>query len=299
MTTRTAWTVARDTVAEFLGESPFQLAGALSFYTLLSLSPLVLVVVGVTGLVWSQETVQAELIAQVEQLVGAHGAETVSTVLTAATDRGRSAVSVVLGLATLLVGATTVFAQLQASLNQIWHVRAAPTRFAVWVLIRTRLLSMGLVLSLGLLLLVSLVASAALAAFSDYLARLVPGGGVIARALEFLVSLFIIGVLIGAVFKVLPDAQVPWKVTWIGALITAVLFTAGKFLIGLYLGNKDMDSSYGQAGSLVLLLVWIYYSSMIFFFGAELTQVCAKRWGWEIAPAKGAVRLVVRRDQAL
>jgi membrane protein len=289
MTTRTAWTVARDTVAEFLGESPFQLAGALSFYTLLSLSPLVLVVVGVTGLVWSQETVQAELIAQVEQLVGAHGAETVSTVLTAATDRGRSAVSVVLGLATLLVGATTVFAQLQASLNQIWHVRAAPTRFAVWVLIRTRLLSMGLVLSLGLLLLVSLVASAALAAFSDYLARLVPGGGVIARALEFLVSLFIIGVLIGAVFEVLPDARIAWRHAWFGGVVTAVLFGIGKFFIGLYLGRASIGSAYGAAGSLVVFLVWVYYSSLILLFGAKLTEVYARLRGEPIEPAPYAV----------
>lgn len=289
MVLRTTWTVARDTVTEFFGESPFQLAGALSFYTLLSLSPLVLVVVGVTGIIWSQETVQAELIGQVEQLVGPHGAETVSTVLTAATDRGRSTVSVVIGLVTLLVGASTVFAQLQASLNQIWHVRAAPTRFALWGLIRTRLLSIGLVLSLGLLLLVSLVASAALAALSEFLARLMPGGNVISRALEFLVSLFIMGVLIAAVFKVLPDARIAWQQVWFGGFVTALLFGVGKFLIGLYLGRASIGSAYGAAGSLVVFLVWVYYSSLILLFGAKLTEVYARLRGAPIEPAPYAV----------
>jgi membrane protein len=289
MTARSLWSLISETIVEFLDESPFQLAGALSFYTLLSLSPLVLVVVGVAGLVWSEGAMRAQLLRQIEQLVGPAGAETIATVLTNATDPRGSSTSIAIGLGSLLIGATTVFAQLQASLNQIWNVRAAPTRRAVRGFIRTRLLSLALVVVLGFLLLVSLVASAILTALHDYLSRAIPAGGVVWHTVEFVVSLGVIASLIALIFKFLPDVRIAWSDVWVGAFVTSGLFGIGKFLIGLYLAHASIASSYGAAGSLVVFLVWIYYSSLIVFLGAEFTQVRARRRGAAIEPAAHAV----------
>ncbi len=288
------WSLVRDAVAEFLGESPFQLAAALSFFTLLSLSPLVLVVVGAAGLVWNQEAVRTELLALIEQLIGPAGTETVNTVLTHTFDPGRSALSVAIGLVTLLVGATTAFAQLQAALNQIWNVQTAPSGSAVWSLIRSRLLSLMLVLVLGLLLLVSLAVSTLLATLHRYLAGLTPAGGGVWRVVEFMVSSAAIAILIAVIFKVLPDARIAWHDVWFGAVVTSMLFVVGKFLIGLYLNHASIASSYGAAGSVVVFLLWVYYSSLIILFGAQLTQTYARRRGASTHPAEYAVAVSPR-----
>ncbi len=279
----------RQTVAEFLDESPFQLAGALSFYTLLSLSPLVLVVVGVTGLVWSAPLVRAQLLAQIEQVAGPAGAQTVEMVLSNATDPGRSKTSLVIGIATLLLGATTVFGQLQAALNQIWNVSIRTTRNAFWSLVRTRLLSLALILVLGFLLLVSLLLNAALTALHAVLSHAVPASSVVWRTLNFVGSLAVIAVLIALLFKVLPDIRIAWPYVWLGAGVTTVLFGVGRFLIGLYLARASIASSYGAAGSLVVFLLWVYYSSLILLFGAEFTQVYARRHGAIVEPVPYAV----------
>ncbi len=282
------WSMGRRAVEEFLDESPFSLAGALSFFTLLSLSPLVLVVVGVTGLVWSEHAVRAHLLGEIEQLVGPAGAETIETVLTHATGPDRSVSSVVLGVATLLVGATTVFSQLQAALNQMWRVRVAAGH-AFWSLIRTRLLSLALVLVLGFLLLVSLLLTAALAAVHEFLSHAVPAGSGVWRTINFVVTLAVVTLLIAMIFKVLPDVRIPWSYVWFGAVLTSALFGAGRFVIGFYLGHATIASSYGAAGSLVVFLVWVYYTSIILLFGAELTQVYARWHGAAIEPAPHAV----------
>jgi membrane protein len=289
------WSVARQTLVDFLAESPLQLSAALSFYTLLSLSPLVLVVVGVTGVVWSAPLAREQLLAQIEQVVGPAGAQTIEMVLTSATDRGRSTISVLVGIVTLVVGATTVFGQLQAALNQIWKVEARPTRSALGGLVRTRLLSLGLVLLLGFLLFVSVVMSTALAALHASLssAGLVASGRVW-RVVNFVVSLAVLTLLIAMVFKVLPDVRIAWSYVWIGAAVTAILFGVGRFLIGLYLSRASIASSYGAAGSLVVFLLWVYYSSLIFLFGAEFTRVLARRRGAVIEPLAHAV--IVRSD---
>jgi membrane protein len=276
-------------VGEFLDESPFQLAAAVSFFTLLSLSPLVLVVVGAAGLVWSADAVRTQLLAQIEQLIGPAGAEMVSTALTNTFDPGHSALSIVIGIAIVLVGATTAFAQFQAALNRIWNVQAAPTQSAVWGLIRSRLLSLSLVLVLGLLLLVSLAGSTVLAALHTHLAALAPAGGGLWRVAEFMVSCTAMAILIAAIFKVLPDVRIAWPDVWFGAAVTSILFGVGKFLIGLYLGFASIASSYGAAGSVVVFLLWVYYSSLIILFGAQLTQTYARRRGASIHPAAYAV----------
>ena len=290
---RKYWQLARKSVDEFFEDSPFQLAAALSFYTVLSLSPLVLIVVAAAGLVWGEQPVRSELLNQIRELTGDAGAETVRTVLESTTISGQSIGSMILGIITLLFGATTVFAQLQSSLNQIWDVKTAvktvTRRGLLWSLIRTRLLSLTLVLAVGFLLLVSLVVSAALAAFQAYLSRAFPGGGTLWQILNFLVSLLVISVLIAMVYRVLPDVRLDWPDVWVGAVTTSLLFGVGKFLIGLYLGRASIGSSYGAAGSLVVFLVWVYYSSLIMFFGDEITFVYAQDRRNRVRPTELAV----------
>jgi membrane protein len=290
---RKYWQLARKSVDEFFEDSPFQLAAALSFYTVQSLSPLVLIVVAAAGLVWGEQPVRSELLNQIRELTGDAGAETVRTVLESTTISGQSIGSMILGIITLLFGATTVFAQLQSSLNQIWDVKTAvktvTRRGLLWSLIRTRLLSLTLVLAVGFLLLVSLVVSAALAAFQAYLSRAFPGGGTLWQILNFLVSLLVISVLIAMVYRVLPDVRLDWPDVWVGAVTTSLLFGVGKFLIGLYLGRASIGSSYGAAGSLVVFLVWVYYSSLIMFFGAEITFVYAQDRRTRVRPTELAV----------
>jgi membrane protein len=293
VTRHTYWKIAKESVGEFWEDSPFQLAAALSFYTLLSLSPLVLIVVAAAGLVWSEASVRAQLLNQIRELVGQAGAETVRTVLEGTTVSGRNIGSMVAGIVTLLVGATTVFAQLQSALNQIWDVKTpvktVARRGLFWDLIRTRLLSLALILVVGFLLLVSLVVSAGLAALQDYLVTGLPGGGTLWQTANFLVSLLVISVLVAMVYRLLPDVRLDWHDVWVGALTTAVLFGVGKSVIGVYLGHASIGSSYGAAGSLVVFLVWIYYSSLIMFLGAEITFVYAQHRRRRVRPTELAV----------
>ncbi len=272
-------------LSEFLSENPFQLAGALSFYTLLSLAPLLLVVVAAAGLFWGQTAVRGQLTGQFEQLMGHEGAAVISTIIANASNTSSGILSMVIGLVTLLFGATTVFVQLQSSLNQIWNVRVTKRRNAIWGFLRIRLLSMAIVLGMGFLLLVSLVISAALAAFKEQMDALISGVPWLWELLNFAISLGVVTVLIAMIYKYLPDVRIAWGDVWVGALVTAGLFGVGKFLIGLYLGHASVGSAYGAAGSLVVLLVWVYYSALILFFGAELTQVLLRHRGHEIQPA--------------
>jgi membrane protein len=293
VTRRTFWKLAKEAVAEFWEDSPLQLAAALSFYTLLSLSPLVLIVVATAGLVWGEPSVRAELLTQIQELVGQAGAETIRMVLEGTTISGQSLGSMIVGIVTLLFGATTVFVQLQSSLNQIWDVKTAvktvTRRGLFWSLIRTRLLSLTLILVVGFLLLVSLVVSTALAALQGYLSRAFPGGGALWQTANFLVSLLVISVLIAMVYRLLPDVRLNWRDVWVGAATTSVLFGVGKSVIGLYLGHASIGSSYGAAGSLVVFLVWVYYSSLIMFFGAEITFVYAQHRRRRVRPTELAV----------
>ncbi len=270
---------------EFLSENPFQLAGALSFYTLLSLAPLLLVVVASAGLFWGEAAVRGQLTGQFEQLVGSDGASVINTIIANASDTKTGVISMIIGLATLLFGATTVFVQLQASLNQIWNVRTTARRNAIWSFVRIRLLSMAIVLGMGFLLVVSLVFSAALAALKNHMDAKLSGMAWLWELLNFGISLGVVTVLIAMIYKYLPDVRIAWRDVWLGALVTAGLFGIGKFLIGMYLGHASVGSAYGAAGSLVVLLVWVYYSSLILFFGAEITQLLMRYRGHEIQPA--------------
>jgi membrane protein len=244
--------------------------------------------VGVTGLVWSEQIVQRHLVNEIRALVGSAGAETVKTVLAHASDPGQSVMSVLVGVVSLLLGATTVFGQLQSALNDIWNVKATPGR-AFWSLIRTRLVSLALVLVLGFLLLVSLLISAGVTAVHGYLSHTISASATIWQAINVVMSLGVVTLLIAMIFKILPDVRVTWSYVWFGAVVTSALFGIGRFVIGFYLGHASIASSYGAAGSLVVFLVWVYYSSLILLFGAKLTQVYARWHGAEFAPAPHAL----------
>jgi membrane protein len=286
------WRIVKKTVADFSSDDCMSLGGALAFYTMFSLPSLLLIVTGVAGLVFGSQQVQQRVVSQMGQLAGPQAADQVRTVLANQQQQlGGGLLPTVVGIVVLFVGATGVVSQLQASLNKIWDVQPDSQQGGVWRFITKRILSFGMLLAIAFLLLVSLAVSTALAAVGDRLGGMV--GGDVAQplllAVNFVISLVVVTLLFAAMYKVLPDAEVAWRDVWVGALITAILFTVGKFLIGLYLGNTNVGSAYGAAGSLVVVLVWVYYSSLILFLGAEFTKVWADERGAGLKPVPGAV----------
>lgn len=244
---------------------------ALSFYALFSMAPLLLVVIAVSGMFFTTSTVEARLLAEIRDIIGAEGASSVQTVIRNASLPGRSIPAIIVGGATFFLGATAAFASLQGALNAVWNVEPRAGN-AIWSFVRTRILSFAMVVGAGFLLLVSLVLSAALSALSDAVGRIIPGPVAVWQAVDTLLTFGVVTLLFGGIYKVLPDVELSWDDVWRGALITAGFFTAGKFLIGLYLGQGAIASSYGAAGSLVVLLFWIYYNAQIVLLGAEFTQ---------------------------
>jgi membrane protein len=278
----------------FYDNDALQLAAAIAYYSLLSMAPLLLVVIAIAGVFFADGVVQAQLIDQMRSLVGAEGAELAETVIANTQSQEQSRWSLLIGTGLTLFGATTVFAQLQTALNRVWHVEAEPSS-AVWAFVKHRLLSFALVLSLGFLLMVSLVISAVLAALHEYLSAAASGEAVIWEILNMAVSFGLATLLIALMFKYLPDAEIEWRDTWLGAFITALLFIVGKAAIGLYLGQASVASSFGAAGSVVVFMIWVYYASLIVLFGAEITHAVAEHRGAHTPPldhahaaAKGA-----------
>ena len=268
----TLWHVTLRAVQDWWNDNCLRLAASLAYYTALSLAPLVLLIVGVVGLVLDRQQVGAQISVQLEGLIGPAGRELVTSILAATNPQGGT-VATIIGLATLLIGATAVFGELQATLNLIWEVQPAPTNgvwAGIWALLRDRIFSLTLVLALAFLLLVSLVISAALAGATALFHG--PEQAVLSRILEIVVSLLVLTFVFALLYKYVPDAEIGWRDVWLGGLITAVLFTLGKTAIGFYLGQASVGSAYGAAGSLIALLVWVYYSALIMFFGAEFTH---------------------------
>jgi membrane protein len=251
-----------------------RLGAALAFYTILSISPLVIFVIGIVSLVFNRTSAENLLLAQVHSLVGESGREAVQGLLASGQRHADGIFSSVLGLITLVFGASGVFTELRSALNTIWKVPPAPGS-GLWVMVRERLFSFGMVLSVGFILLVSLLASAGLAAMTKFFSGLLPIGDVFWQLLNFIVSLAGIAVLFGLILKYVPETQIAWRDVRVGALLTALLFNLGKLLLAFYLGKTSPGSSYGAAGSLVVVVIWVYYSAQIFFFGAELTHVYA------------------------
>jgi membrane protein len=253
-----------------------RLAAALSYYTAFSLPPLLVLLVGIAGLIYGADVVRDRIVDQIAGLVGADSARLLGEAIAEAQRTTGTGGAVVIGFGVLLFGAAGVFGQLQDALNSIWEVKAKKSG-GIGKFLRSRLLSMAAVLGAGFLLLVSLAVSAAVGALVEMAGRIQVITPFLA-ALDVLISLAVITVLFALIFKYLPDIEIAWRDVWVGAALTALLFVAGKFGIGFYLGTSEVGSAYGAAGSLIVILVWIYYSALILFFGAELTQA------WSIRP---------------
>ena len=277
----------KEAATDWIEDKATQQAAALTFYAVLSIAPLLVISLAVASLVFDEKAARTEMVDEMGGLIGSEGEEAVEAMLDSADKPKQGTVATVLGVITLLFGASGVFGQLQESLNTIWEVKPKPGG-GIWQLIRSRFLSMAMVLGTGFLLLVSLVLTSAISGMGTYLKHQFPGMESVWHIVNFIVTIAVVTVLFALIFKFLPDAKIAWSDVWVGALLTAVLFAVGKLLIGLYLGKASIGSAYGAAGSLVVLLVWIYYSSLILFFGAELTQVYAKRFGSHIVPKEGA-----------
>jgi membrane protein len=284
----TLWRVTIRAAQDWWNDNCLRLAASLAYYTALSLAPLVLLIVGLVGLVLERQQVATQLAGQLESLMGPAGRELVTSILTTSSPEGGMLATVV-GLITLLIGATAVFGELQTTLNLIWEVRPAPTGgvwAGIWALLKERLFSLALVFALTFLLLVSLVISAALAAAAALFQG--PEQALLSRLLELVVSLLVLTLGFSLLFKYVPDAEIRWRDVWLGGFVTVVFFTLGKTGIGYYLGQASVGSAYGAAGSMVVLLVWVYYSALIVFFGAEFTQAWATRQG-AVAPKPHAI----------
>lgn len=265
-----------------------RLSAALAYYTIFSLAPMLLIIIAVTGFFFGQrDIVQSQVLNQIEGLVGADGREFVSGLLTSASNPAKGIFATIVGIITLLFGALGVFNELHNALNTIWEVKEEETKGfieSIKKVIFSRLLSFSMILGIGFLLLVSLVISAGLSAMQETIGNAIPVSEILLQIVNLIISIGVITVLFALIFKFLPDAEIAWRDVWLGAFVTAVLFSLGKFLIGIYLGNSTVTSSFGAAGSLVLLLLWIYYSAQILLFGAEFTQVYANQLGSKIVP---------------
>jgi membrane protein len=276
---RTFWDVGRQTAIEWHRHEATRLGASLAFYAVLSLAPLVILTIALAGYFVGLQAAQDQVLAQFQQLLGPVGANAVQSMIAHAQNVRATSIASALGLITLLFGASQIFSELQSALNKIWEVesfQSAGITGGIWAIIRQRFFSFGLVLSIGLLLLVSLLVSAALAAVGKFMGGSLPLPEWMLQAFDFVVTVIGTSALFTLIFHYIPDAPTDWRHSWIGGLVTAALFSLGKSLIGLYLGKAGIGSEYGEAGSLVVVVVWVYYSAQIFFFGAELTHVLSQ-----------------------
>lgn len=277
------WQMLREAAQEWQDDKAPRLGAALAFYSVLSIGPLLLIVTAIAGLAFGPDAVNGYLFAELRHLVGDVGASAIQAILASSANPEQGIIATIIGLVTLVVSATGFFAQLQDAMNAIWNVEDDTNTHWSWF-IKKRLLSFAMIVGVGFLLLISLVISAALAAFSALIANFFPP--FILSVINLIISFAVVTFLFGMIFKILPDAYIAWRDVWVGAAITAVLFSIGKQLIGLYLGQSALASAYGAAGSLIVVLVWIYYSTQIFFFGAEFTQVYSRHFGKKIQPRR-------------
>ena len=289
MNLKILWELLKETFKEWNEDKASRLAAALAYYTVFSLAPLLIIVIAIAGAVFGDEAARGQIVGQLKGLLGKDGAEVIQMAIqNASKPNSGGAIASLLNIVLLLFGASGVFGQLQESLNTVWEVAPKPG-LGVKGFIRNRFLSFSMVLGIGFLLLVSLVLSAALSVLSSFMGDLIPGIDFIWQIVNLVISFGVITLLFAMIYKILPDVKIVWSDVWIGAAITSLLFVMGKYLIGLYLGNASVGSAYGAAGSLVVVLIWVYYSAQILFFGAEFTQVYAQKYGSQIVPAKDAV----------
>ena len=292
----TAWQLAKQTGSDWLEDDASRLAASLAFYTLLSLAPLLIIAVAVAGFVLGPEAARGQIADELSVVVGHEAARGIQAVIASAQSPASGTIGTIIGVATLFVGASGVFGELQYALNAIWEVRVKSGR-GVLGEVKDRFLSFTMVLVVAFLLLVSLLLSALLSVLGHTLSSHLPGGELVWQLCNFVFSLAMVTALFALIFKYVPDVEIAWADVWAGALVTALLFTIGKSLLGLYLGKASIGSSYGAAGSVVVLIVWVYYSAQILFLGAEFTQVQARMRGRLIKPSRRAVAF--HRDAGL
>ena len=294
MNLKQLFSLARKSIDAWIDDYAPSMGAAISYYTVFSIAPLLVIVIAVAGFVWGPDAVQGQLVSQLSGLIGTEGARGIQALVESANKPAKGLIATVISVAVLLIGATTVFAELQSAMDRIWDVPAVKKASGIWSTLRARLLSLGFILGLGFLLAVSLVLSAGAAAFGSWTSGLFPGWEFLLQGINTLISLLVSGVLFAMIFKLMPQARVSWLDVSIGAAVTAVLFEIGKSLIGLYIGKSSVTSSFAAAGSLVVLLVWVYYSAQIFLLGAEFTWVYAhdhgslKQAGQQIASTAAA-----------
>lgn len=284
MSPRTILALLKETVFAWYADRGPRLGAALAFYTLFSLAPLLIIIMAIAALAFGEEVAHAQVVQQIEGLIGMEGAKAIQSMIENASKPSSGITATFIGLATLLFGATIVFSELQDALNTIWKIPSRPERGMVIGLVRDRFLSFVMVLAIGFVLLLAMLANTALATIAQIFREALPSQTYFLRAANSLLFLVIITLLFAMIYKVLPDTDIVWGDVLIGAVVTALLFAIGKFLIGLYLVYSSVTSAYGAAGSLVVVLVWVYYSAQIFYFGAEFTKVYATRSGHKIMP---------------
>lgn len=286
---RNGWKILKDTFVGFSDDKGLKLSASLSYYTVFSLGPLLLLLISLVGLFLGEDAIRGRLFAEINGMVGNKAALQIQEIIQNLELSGKTTTAVVIGVVTLIVGATSVFGEIQDSINIIWRVKAKPKRG--WLkLLKDRLLSSSLIIGLGFLLIVSLVINGALQAMNDWLKGYFPDVTVILfNILNIIISFVVITVLFGVIFKVLPDVKIHWRDVRTGAFFTACLFMLGRFLIGLYIEQTGTESTYGAAGSLIVILVWVYYTAAIMYLGAEFTRVYADHIGLKIRPSEYAV----------
>lgn len=285
------WELLKETYDEWSNDNALRLGAALSYYMVFSLPPVLLIVIALAGFIFGEDAARGRIVEEIQGLIGRSGAEGVETMIRNAYKPEAGIIATIVGVVTLIIASTGVFAELQDALNTVWNVKPAEGR-GILDLLRVRLFSFIMIVGIGFLLLVSLVVSAGISALNDYVLQYQADliSKTLLQIINLVVSLAISTGLFAMIYKLLPDVRIAWKDVWLGALFTSILFTIGKFAIGLYLGNSDIGSSYGAAGSMAIILFWVYYSSQILFFGAEFTQVYSRRFGRTATPIRGAVR---------
>ncbi len=283
----------------WLEDRAMRFSAALAYYAIFAMAPLIIIAIAVAGLAFGEEAARGQIYEQIAWLLGPKGAAEIQSLIQASSDAQKSVIATIVGVFTLLIGASGVFAQLKDALNSIWGVRLKPGG-GIWLSLKEYLLNFSMVLGVGFLLIISLLLSAVLQAVNNFMTGYLPIPSFVGP-LSALVSFFILVTLFALIFKVLPDVKIKWEDVWIGAIVTGFLFGVGKYLISLYLGRSSVASSFGAAGALILILVWVYYSTTIFLLGAEFTKVYASRFGSGIRPSRNAcfVSQQMRSEQGL
>ncbi len=290
MDAKAAFELLKATYADWSEDKASRLGAALAYYTVFAMGPLLVVIISLAGLIFGHEAAQAQVMTAIQEMIGPQGTDAIQEMILHASRPGTGLTATLVSMVMLVAGAFGVVGQLKDALNTIWEVQPVAKK-GIWAMVRERMFTFGTFLGFLFLMLVSMLLTAGISAMQGYVTATLPGNDAVWQVINTIVAFGITTLLFATMFKYLPDAKIAWRDVWIGAVVTALLFTVGKFAIGLYLGNSNLASGYGAASSLVVVMIWTYYSAQILFFGAELTQVYANRYGSRIVPEEHAVPL--------